>query len=275
MVFLDINDWQLTARSEDGTLLLREPMAASRAGGALVFGFPALRQSRANPQQFNYKYLYSLAPDPGSGDMRPAKNHADLIFHHLTRLDMLKEQPVVMGIGGHLTNQQLGLLLGICQEASIQVAGFVDLALAQSIGADTTANYHVLDVELHRATLTEVVVDGQTRTQQQTVTWDGVGVANMVDGWMNVIADEFVQKTRFDPLHAGHSEQQLFDQVYAWLGQGPLNSQRISVTHGEASRDIEIDRQPLADKLRQRLRGFELDHVEQLFVTPRAAAVPS
>ena len=93
------------------------------------------------------------------------------------------------------------------------VQGFVDLGLAIALGVPASADFHVLDIELHRMTISEIHVDGQQRNVQQSTAIDGIGASNITEGWMNVAADEFVQKTRFDPLHAGQSEQQLFEQI--------------------------------------------------------------
>jgi hypothetical protein len=123
-------------------------------------------------------------------------------------------------------------------------------------------------------TLGHISIAGNVRQHQQTVTMDGLGVANIIEGWMNVIADEFVQKTRFDPLHAGQSEQQLFDQVMAWLALPELKDQRVTMVNGESNRDIEISRQLLVEKLRQRLRSFDFAHVDTLVITTRVAGIP-
>jgi len=274
MIYLDVNDWQLTLRDDAGEILLRQIAGASTATGQLTFGDEAIRRSRSHPQQFNSKYFYSLAPDPISGDLRPAQNHADLIYHHLRTLNLPASESIVLCVGGHLTNQQLGLLLGICKEANLAVIGFIDAALAQSLSTPANDDYHVLDAELHRMTLSYVSLTDGLRSCRQTTKLDGLGIANIVDGWMNVIADEFVQKTRFDPLHAGDSEQQLYDQVTSWLSQEQLGDRRVSVVNGNASRDIEISATLLAEKLDQRLSAFDFGHVRHLVVTPRAASVP-
>jgi len=272
VLFLELNDWQLTAWDEQGDRILQQTVGASTAPGQLSFGEVAQAHSRSHPQQFNNRYLYSLAPDPIAGDLRPAKNHADLIYHHLLHLG-LPGEPVGLCVGGHLTNQQLGLLLGICQEAGLRVAGFIDAALAQSLSVPASGDFYVLDVELHRMTLSHMAVSATRRECVQTMTLDGLGTANIIDGWMNVIADEFVQKTRFDPLHAGNTEQQLYDQVSRWLTEIGIVDRRVSVTNGDASRDIEVSAGLLKDKLRQRLAGVDVDHIQRLVLSPRATSV--
>ncbi len=274
MIFLEINDWQLNARRADGTLLFSEPAAASSALGPLVFGEAAINHSRTFPQKYNHKYFYSLAADPIPGDLGPAKNHADLIYHHLRQLELPKDEDIALCVGGHLTNQQLGLLLGITKEVGLRVCGFLDNALGQSLHLPASASYYVLDLELHRLVLSHISVDGDLRTVSQATTFDGMGASQIIDGWMNVIADEFVQKTRFDPLHAGDSEQQVFDQVLRWMSKGEMSDQRINIAYTDANRDIEVSAKLLREKLRQRLGALDLGHVDQLMISPKIAALP-
>jgi len=272
MIYLELNDWQLSLWNDQGECLIQQTAGASKASGRLNFGQSALEYSRSHPQQFNNRYLYSLAADPVSGDLSPAKNHADLIYHHLTSL-AIPDEPVAICVGGHVTNEQLGLLLGICKETGIAVAGFIDAALAQSLLVPAAQDYHVLDIELHRLTLSHIQVNGTERSCAQTSSLDGMGLANFIEGWMNVIADEFVQKTRFDPLHAGQTEQHLFDQVSQWVSDPEITDRRITILNGETSRDIEVNQTLLTDKLRQRLNRLDLNHVEQLVLSPRAAQI--
>ncbi|XOV81553.1 MAG: hypothetical protein ACFHXK_11775 [bacterium] len=274
MVYLDINDWQLT---------LRQPQQAPRyfAGAAaqtpdgLVFDSAALARSRSHPQQFSNRYLSTIAADPVAGDLGPAKNHADLIYQHLLQLDLTANTPLVLAVSGQVSNAQLGLLLGICAEAQLTVKGFIDLALGQSLNIPADTDYHVLDIEQHRMTLTEIQIRDGNRMQARTTPMDGVGTASIIEGWMNVIADEFVQRTRFDPLHSGQTEQHLFDQVYPWLTESQMQDHVVSVRHGESSREVEITAVRLLEKLTQRLGGVELGHVEHLVLTPRSASIPA
>lgn len=274
MIFLDINDWQLTLRQALQTTKHYTGAAANTPNG-LVFDDDALARSRSHPQQFSNRYLSTIAADPVAGDLGVAKNHADLIYRHLLQLDLPSDDDLVLAVQGQISNSQLGLLLGICGEAKLKVLGFIDLGLGQSLNIEARDTYHVLDVEQHRMTLTEIQVDGLTRRQQRTTTMDGVGTANIIEGWMNVIADEFVQKTRFDPLHSGQTEQQLFDQVYPWLADPEMTGHVVSISNGEASREVEISKSRLLEKLTQRLEGVDLSGVKHLVLTSRAASIPA
>lgn len=274
MMYLDINDWQLTLRQPHQPAQ-RFTGAAAQTPNGLIFDVDALARSRSHPQQFSNRYLSTIAADPVAGDLGLAKNHADLIYRHLLQLDLPASQPLVLAVSGQVSNTQLGLLLGICAEAQLTVKGFIDLALGQSLQIAADEGYHVLDVEQHRMSLAEIQVRDDYRIQTRTTAMDGVGTASIVEGWMNVIADEFVQKTRFDPLHSGQTEQHLFDQVYPWLTQSQMQDHVVSISNGESSREVEITAARLLEKLTQRLAGVELGHVQHLVLTPRAASIPA
>lgn len=273
-MILELNDWQLTTRNNAGSEIASEPAAASDANGELIFGAPAQSLSRQSPQQYNNRYLYTLAPEPLPRDLGPARNQADLIYHHLRSLNLTDNDGLLIGVGGHVTNEQLGLLLGIAQELQIPVRGFIDNALAYGLDAPASSSFHVIDIELHRLLISKVEVTSQQRSISHCAAIDGAGMAAILEGWMNVIADDFVHKTRFDPLHAAASEQQLFDTVSNWLGQSTLTDQRIRINHGESIRELEVSAGELSDKLSQRLSAVDFTQLGTIGVTERVMAVP-
>lgn len=272
--YLELNDWQLgaigpTGRASDSRAL----GGALASNGDLVFGETAWAESRMQPLKFNHRYISNLNAEPISGDLGKAKNHADLIYHHLRALD-LPGDPLVLAVPGYVSNQQLGLLLGICEALELEVLGFIDAPLAYTLATGVHGRVHVLDVELHRLSLTVVEQDDNTRTASTCLSFEGCGMSNIADGWMNAIADEFVSKTRFDPLHAAASEQQLFNQVVGWFASPLLDAKSISVEVGDTRRDIEIGAARLAQKLEERLAVADLQGVSTLALTPRALRIP-
>ncbi len=282
-MLVEYNDWQLNVYEAHG-ISFSEIAAALFENNELVFGYRAWQSARRRPQNFNNRYLANLSAEPLSGDLGPAKNHADLIYHHLRSLaaDVNTTDPVALGVPGYLTNEQLGLLMGICQEAGLAVAGFVDIALAHAL-ADLSRsetlellhgrNFHVLDIEQHRLSLTQIVHDDQTLSCLPTRTFDGLGLLSIIDGWMNVIADEFVHKTRFDPTHSGECEQQMLNQVYAWCTHNEIQP-RVQIEHGGTERQIEVSHKDLHNKLRQRLSALELNSGDIVALTNRSQHIP-
>jgi deoxyadenosine/deoxycytidine kinase len=70
-----------------------------------------------------------------------------------------------------------------------------------------------VDVFLQHVQVSELVIGTEVRHERSFEVRD-CGFSNLLDGWVNLIADRFVQETRFDPLHTADSEQQLYNQVY-------------------------------------------------------------
>lgn len=277
-VLLEINDTQLRVISSDSAdvggspnVQVDQPAAAAFHEGALVFGDAAIAVSRTHPQHFSQRYLMSLSSQPLPVALGPARNQADLVFHHLKSLQVTGD--AVLAVPGYLSNEQLGLLLGVCAEAGINVRLFVDTTLLYAGGAPLPQSSHCLDIEQHRLVLTRLGNAGAVLRAEECKGIDGLGANHMLEGWMSVIADEFVQHTRFDPLHAGPTEQQLFDQVRTWCANGGTDS-RFSVGLNEHRRELEVAAPLLQQKLQQRLTGLDLSAVTTLAVTPRVQRMP-
>ncbi len=270
--YVELNDIELTVTDEAGAELARQPACAAWVERKLVFGDAAGRVARTLPQQFNQRYLMALTNQPLPVALGPAKNHADLVYHQLNGLGMDAE--TVLGVPGYLSNEQLGYLLSICTEAGLKVLGFVDLGLSQSLATQLPAAYGVLDVELHRMVLSRYAQNGTTRSLESCQALDGLGVSHIIEGWLAVIADEFVQRTRFDPLHAGTTEQQVYDQVTGWRQDDTVSERRVRVGADDNVRELDVPQAMLDAKLAQRLESMDLDGVQDLAVTPRVQRVP-
>ncbi|NKB97994.1 MAG: hypothetical protein GKR90_05790 [Pseudomonadales bacterium] len=271
MQVLELNDQELTLYASDAQIIRSEPAAAAVVDDNLVFGDVALEQSRISPQYFNNRYLGNATAQQLPSPIGTAHNLADLVFHHLASYP-LADEPLAVLTPSHFANEQLGLLLGICQELKIDVRGFIDLSLAQTLSVGVPKAFQVLDLEWHRLSITRMESSAATVSASGHRVWEGRGLNHFIEGWMGVIADEFMQQTRFDPLHRGDSEQQLFQQAYAWL-KGGLKT-RISIRGNENDRELDIEPDRLKAKTFQRLEGLDLDTDLPLVLTDRALRVP-
>ena len=255
---LQLNDIALTFYNQAGEQVYAQPAGALWDGKTLKFGYEANSQSRVHPQQFNHRYLATVSGQPLPTPLGPAKNHADLIYHHLLSLD-LPNEPFMLAIPAHWNNEQLSVLLGICQEARVQVAGFADLGLAHALALGDFQEVTILDVELHRLTATTVAVEQGRANITDTRVWEARGSQYVYEGWMSVVADEFVQHTRFDPLHSGASEQNLYDQLVAWAQSGQSANPRLTIDQRGDTVELEVQRADLSTKLAQRFASVELN----------------
>ncbi|MEJ2088477.1 MAG: hypothetical protein P8Y69_08410, partial [Gammaproteobacteria bacterium] len=209
---IELNDLELSLY-QGSERLYCEPAFAIVREDALLFGEPALRLARIHPQQANQQYFARMNADPLTQPVRAAANHADLVYLHLKQLGALSRGDTVLAVPGSMTGDQLGILLGICHEAGIEVAGFVNAAVAAVVTTPTADEITCLDIYLQHMLVSELTVDGEVRYERAFEVKD-CGFSGLLDGWVNLLADRFVQETRFDPLHTAESEQQLYNQVY-------------------------------------------------------------
>lgn len=275
----ELNDTALTVY-RDRTAVHRSPGVAVVLDGENHFGEAALRLARIHPRQTNLQYFSRLNADPLPAPAGRARNHADLVYLHLQSIKPHIDEAggsVLLAVPGVLSPDQLGVLLGVLQEVGIGVDGFVDTAVAAlSTQAPGSRVYHI-DTMLQRLVVTTLdVADGRvSKSAAQEV--PECGLIRLLDGWTNVIADRFVRETRFDPLHAAATEQQLFNQVYDWVDDGAAGSDlAVEIVHAGHNRRVELGHAVLEDKAEQRFRQIA-DAVPRgaaVFVSARSARLP-
>jgi len=222
---IDLNDAALTLTVDD-EVVIRSPGYAVLDGSRLMVGQEAMDNARLLPRWTNNRFWNQLNTDPLPNAATNIRHHADLAFHHLesiwnahkTDLDR-----VFIVAPGHYTREQLALLLGMAKECGIPVRGLVDAGVAAVCGETVTETSFYLDVFLHRITLTTLTAD-QDIVSQSNLTVTDAGLFTLWDRWANIVANQFVQSSRFDPLHDAVSEQNLYDNLPQWIQQ--FNSQR-------------------------------------------------
>ena len=136
--------------------------------------------------------------------------------------------------------------------------------------------YHI-DTQLQRACVTHLEIDAEvSRKHAEEV--NECGFANLLDGWVNVIADRFVRDTRFDPLHAAETEQQLYNQVYDWVTSdaAPPPEIGIEIDYRDHVRRVELPRSVIEDKAQQRFNRLReaLPDASHVVLSARSARLP-
>jgi hypothetical protein len=200
-------------------LLRTSPGIAVLDDGRLMTGEEASRHARLLPRWTNNRFWNELNTSPLANGNQQIRHHADLVLAHLENLwaDIrTQSDQVVLVVPGYYTNEHLGLLLGIAREANIPVVGVVNGALLAACNLPLQGTVLHLDVHLHAITLSRLSNDGSlalksTRTIVET------GLSTLWDRWANIIANQFIQSTRFDPMHDARSEQQTFDRLPDWI----------------------------------------------------------
>ncbi|MFU8816493.1 MAG: FHA domain-containing protein [Pseudomonadales bacterium] len=275
---LELNDADLTLY-RGNEVLYRSPGIAVVLGKDVFFGEDALRLSRIHPRQTNQQYFTRLNGDPLAIPGERARNHADLVYLHLLAFKPLIDAEggeALLAVPGIWSADQLGVLLGVLQEAGIGVRGFVDSAVAATSTQEVAREAFFLDVMMQRAVITTLKVDAEVAKAGAQEVLE-CGLNRLLEGWINVVADRFVRETRFDPLHAAATEQQLFDQLYDWIHAGAQGSDLlVEIHHQEHTRRVELSRSLLEDKAEQRFRQLSdvLPRGAQVLLSARSARLP-
>lgn len=279
MNVLEINDAGVVL-TVDGEVRYAEPGIAFVTPEGTEFGHAALAKSRLHPRQTHSEFWQLMNADAVAPPGRGISNQADLVYRHLlairTAVGLKGSCAVVVAASAATTPAQLAMLLGIAKEASLSVAAIVDAALAAA-SMHVEDACQVLDIGLHRAVLTSLdAVPAPPRLRRGGVdVVPAAGFSALLEGWVDAVADRFVESTRFDPLRIAETEQQVFDQVSAGIDRADAEF-AIGLRHGDTVRDVHVPRRVFAEKSAQRyeLLARAIGAPTTLAVTDRARKLP-
>lgn len=281
---LDANDVELTL-TRDGEVLYAEPGAALVGPKRTVFGREALAQSRLQPRQAHNEFWHKLNADAVAPGGPGIGNQADLVYRHLAAMRQaagLRQRAALIVAAPSATSEgQLALLLGIAGEAGFDVRAVVDAAVAGGSQFAPAGTVKVFDVLLHRAVVTTLRADVPDPSATPTMRRERVqevpaaGFAKLLEGWLDAVADRFVEATRFDPLRLAATEQQVHDQVLAALASG-AETASIEIRHDGGSQRVDVDSGALAHKSAQRydLLLEAIGEPATVAITHRVARLP-
>ena len=237
LIGLELNDSGIIAAAGTPAKLLELDGHATQSPGfalpekdRLLVGKEAEGKAHLFPRQILNRFWDQLNTEPldQPGKYAP-QNHAEIVYHHLSRIWQVIQKygdEIALVVPDFYNRQQLGLMLGIAQELSMDIKGFVPTALAASSIACPGKMLMHLDIHLHRI---EVIYlkQGEFLTIEDSVTTTGKGLIHLYREWVETIAQEFVRSTRFDPFHQAASEQELYDRLPAVLSHLQHNSSMV------------------------------------------------
>jgi len=278
------NDAGITLLGDRG-IVYRQPGFALIDGDRLVVGNDAYRKARIDPRGIQHRFWSGLSTEP----LR------DRRFAHLSAADLASRQvedlwrsgggsdaDLVVAVPAWLSSDRLGLLLGIMAELGIPVAAMVDAAVAATRREYANATPVHIEMSLHSTTLTRLGQADKALTETTEVL-DDCGLYALFDTWINVIAEAFVQQSRFDPLHTAETEQALLDRLAGWLRDAAgKDSIRLDLEYAGLTHEAEIESltlvnavapyyQAIASRLRPLFRAGETPALQ---VTDRVARMP-
>ncbi|HLS80306.1 MAG TPA: FHA domain-containing protein [Steroidobacter sp.] len=212
----------------------------------IVTGAEAAARVRLKPLLAQTGFWRGLSTAPLTRASRFARTPADIAFAQARSLlgsYKSQEEGVLLAAPAGYTREQLSLLLGVVNETGLPVAGLVDAALAACSLEPAPERVLHLELELHQAILTVLEQTGGSPGGLRRSRYEialGHGVLALQQAWMKFIAEQFVRRTRFDPLHEASSEQRLLDELPGWLA-ALREAEHISLPMQFAGRALEIE----------------------------------
>lgn len=279
-----LNDFAITVTDAD-RILYREPGFALLEDEQLVTGGAAYSTARIKPRRINNRYWSDLKAAPLSDPRFRHMSAADIVSRQLEDIWRKVASPgdsLALAVPPYMSNDNLGLLLGVAMELDIDVIAMVDSAVCA-----TRRNYqhavpvHV-DLSLHTAMMTRLMQEEQAQVER-TATIDDCGVLALYDNWIQVIAEAFVQQSRFDPLHTAETEQALQNGMPDWLSMAasadtvPMRLEYRGIVHEAEIESIEwvAAASPVYQAIVSSLRAlYRAEDTPAIQLSDRAARMP-
>jgi FHA domain len=205
MQSIELNDRNL-AVAVDGELRTVQPSGlATAAQGAALQGAAAWTQLRRAPSAVSTRHFSDLARH------RATPATFELAVRELRELARGIDAPPLVALAARFDQRALGELLSIARAANVEVAGFIDAAVVNVARLASTRSALVLDCGLYESSVTLVDATSGARMRRSAVAQ--LGYMDLLERWLQLAAEAMVKRTRFDPLHDGGHEQQIFDAL--------------------------------------------------------------
>lgn len=235
-------------RAEGPTVVGEGPGMAILEEGVTLTGAAAAARVRLKPLLAHSNFWRGLSTEPLIRPSRLARTTADIAFAQLTALlEPYKRERVLLALPPGYGREQLGLLLGVANETGVTVAGLVDAALAACSLEPAPARVLHLDLELHQASLSVLEYVGGDKPGLRRSRYEIAarqGMLALQQTWVQMIAETFVRKTRFDPLHDASMEQRLADQLPEWLEKLRTESPiQLQMQFRDSELQVELERE--------------------------------
>lgn len=270
---------------DDSKVHYREPGFALLDDNELTTGNEAFAQARVKPRHIQNAYWSQLQTIPLT----------DRRFQHLSAADLVSRQleqiwkrvansgdQLVIAVPAYMRPDNLGLLLGIAAELQIPIVAMIDAAVAATRREYKGAVPTHVDLSLHSTLLTRVTQSGQAQVDRSSVV-DQSGIIALYDAWIALIAETFVQQSRFDPLHTAETEQVLQDNLQDWLTAAAagdvvsLDIEYRGIRHEAQVESLEVvaAAAPIYHEIVSNLRAlYRADETPALQLSDRAARMP-
>lgn len=219
---IELNDRNIRV-SDEKALLGNSPGFANIAQSTPIFGEEALQQARLHPRQSFNQFWTQLSLDPLVTSNQHFRHQADLAYAHLDSLAALHNinDEAIFAVPSNYNRNQLAILLGLVKQCPFNAVGLVDLSVLHAAQMGTHHNIEgqalFVDIQLHQSVLTVLENNNGQLSRGKIQQIPGTGLLALYDAWANMITDEFINQSRFDPQHNADTEQYVYNQLKQWL----------------------------------------------------------
>ncbi|MDX1405560.1 MAG: FHA domain-containing protein [Woeseiaceae bacterium] len=281
---IHINDAGITLLDQN-RIIYREPGFAWLGDDSLETGNAAFARARIDPRRIQHHYWSELHTEPLRDSRFSHLSAADLVSRQLEQIWAAAGSGVTeifVAVPPYIEQSQLGLFLGIAGELKIPVAAMVDAPVAATRREYRNAVPVHIDIGLHCATLSRMSQQGAARAERSHVL-DSCGVYALFDGWLNTVAEAFVQQSRFDPLHTAETEQLVVDRLAGWLTEAARGDHvDMEIDYSGTSYAASVESlaligaaAPIYQQLSSRLRAIiRAEETPAIQVTDRVSRLP-
>jgi len=282
---IHLNDAGITLLNKD-QIVYRQPGFALLDRENLATGNEAFARARIDPRRIQHRFWSELVAEPLKASGFTHLSAADLVSRQLEQMwrsaGATRASELYVAVPSYMDAQQLGLFLGIASELQLPVVAMVDAAVAATRREYREAAPVHIDLSLHATTLTRLTQPGAVQSERSEVL-TSCGVYALYDGWLNTVADAFVQQSRFDPLHTAETEQMLVNRLGGWLTEASATDQvAMQLEYSGAAYTATLESlsligaaAPIYQQIASKLRAiFRAEETPAIQVTDRVARLP-
>ena len=218
-VAIDISDSGILISNGNNILIDSPSCALINSDNSIILGHAALEQAHLRPHEISNNYWTQLS---SKSNTKYSINNAEIAYRHLAfawqQVNLINTDAILI-VPNTFSKQDLGLLLGICNNLSIPVFALLSNAVLALRKRVSNCKIIYLDIMQQNIVLNEIDHDEKTVAVKQVKKTLPYGKEKLVANIANNIAKIFIHKTRFDPMHSADDEQRFFDALPQWLSQ--------------------------------------------------------
>ena len=253
MWILELDDTDIRL-SKDGEIVHQEPGIAWADIKKLSFGVAALDVAKLYPARVHTQYWNLMDQSHVEPKGYAVDTQADLVYQQLLHVKehgkLADNDEVLILVPSDRTELQLRLLYGIVLKTGLNVIDFVDLGVAGVLAHPSQDSVAFVDVGMQRTVITHLAV-GENVVRERVSVTPQLGLLPLMNTWIRMVAEKFLEISRFDPRKFAETEQQIFDQIFAFVRSAKDNT-AIEAAYRGITRQAEITKAEFIDAAQDR-----------------------